>query len=521
MTFAVSKFDLSAVPGCTAIPFGSITTGLGIKTSDADCFMNIPHQHRHGNTNFVQKAKKILQQYPEIFTDILSIPRANTPIVKFFHKPTSINCDLTFKTALGAQNSKLIAFLLHADPRLLPMAVLIKYWAQVQGFSGSGKLTNYALTMMVIFYVQQTSVSILPSVEWLQRNQANDVIVDFWNTGFINKIEYLTPTGNKQTISELLGGFFEFYTTFNFDDMVICPYLGMPIKKDMFKDLDQLPTTFQRYKQNVQSNYVMPLKFSTAICVQDPFEQCHNVASAITVRMAADMKAHFKLASSIYEKEKANHCQNFLKNVLIEKPKLVRGKTHPDFRITLFPKVILAISNPDWKSVVRDVVFIIFEKILMIKLGKVEEKLNPDSKKEKEKYSGSLTRRVWRRKQHAKLYHRMNIEFQERQEKITEEILKYDKQTLNIQFHMMLIYCHDPKSSVVSIRLGTGDIEMFKEFGKFFTTEVQNWFMDLLKLHFIPQVNMIGKNGERVNVSDNSDVESRPVFSEEETVDSA
>ncbi|XP_059045063.1 uncharacterized protein LOC131840886 isoform X2 [Achroia grisella] len=29
-------------PGCIVMPFGSIVTGLGIQTSDADCYVSIP-----------------------------------------------------------------------------------------------------------------------------------------------------------------------------------------------------------------------------------------------------------------------------------------------------------------------------------------------------------------------------------------------------------------------------------------------------------------------------------------------
>lgn len=470
--------------GCKAVPFGSITTGLGIKTSDADCFINIPGQFRQPNGNYVNKAKRVLMQYPNTFTEILAIPRANTPIVKLFHTPTETNCDVTFKTPLGSQNSRLIAFLLHLDPRLLPMAVVIKYWAKVHELSGTGKLTNYALTMMIIFYLQQPPQCVLPSVQRLQRGAAQAELVDRWDTAFLRQA--LPPSSNTAAISELLGGFFEYYSLFNFDDMVVCPYLGTPVKKDLFKDTADLPDDFELYKKNVLENYVIPLRYQTSFCVQDPFEQCHNVASTVTGKLALDLKAFFKFAANAYEKEKFNACQEFLKIILLQRPKLVRTKMHPEFRVNLFPRLVNPIISFDWKSVVRNLIMEIFENMLKIKLGKVEEKVNPDSKKEKEKFMGTLAKPIWKRGLLNKLYSAIDIPFEEKQGRITEEIINAEKNVLCIQFQLTLTYCHDPKSSVISIRLAAGDLDAFKEFGKFFISGMQMWIHQMLKPYTMP-----------------------------------
>ncbi|XP_049875355.1 uncharacterized protein LOC126373296 [Pectinophora gossypiella] len=473
-------------PGCTAMPFGSITTGLGIKSSDADCYVHVGARAGRGRAaspgaGRVQLARRLLAARPHVFAEILPIPRANTPIVKFFHLPTQTNCDLSFKTPLGAQNSKLIAFMLHSDPRLLPMAVTIKYWAKVHDLSGTGKLTNYALTMMIIFYLQQPPLALLPAVSWLQRDPNDAIIVDNWNTGFMDNRDLLPPTQCSATLPELIGGFFEFYSMFNFDDMVVCPFIGTPIKKDLFKDLRLLPKEFDRYKNNIINSYVLPMRFTTPICVQDPFEQSHNVASAITSRLAVEIKTYFKFAANAYEKEKPNDYKDFLKTILLQKPKIVRSKAHPEYRINLFPRIILNIATPDWKAVVRDVAFAIFETMLKVKLGKVEEKVNPDSKKEKEKYMGTITKAIWRRKQFSRLYGLMTLDFQDKQTKITEEIMNVDKQMFNLQFQVIVTYAHDPKSAVVSVKLTNGDTEAFKEFGKFFISVVQNWFMVMIR----------------------------------------
>ncbi|CAD0197966.1 unnamed protein product [Chrysodeixis includens] len=508
-------------PGCKAVPFGSITTGLGIKTSDADCFINIPGQYRQPNGNYVNKAKRVLMQHPESFAEILAIPRANTPIVKFFHIPTNTNCDVTFKTPLGAQNSRLVAFLLHSDPRLLPVSVIIKYWAKVHDLSGTGKLTNYALTLMIVFYLQQLAEPLLPSVEWLQAGAgqagggagAGRVLVDGWDTGFPPDAA-LPPRANSDSIAQLLGGFFQYYADFNFDELVICPYFGAPVKKDIFRDTASMPNEFQRYKTNVLNNYVLPLRYQTAFCVQDPFEQCHNVASTITNRLAADLKCFFAFAADAYEKDKDHGCENFLPTILIEKPKLLRGKTHPEYRVNLFPRLLNTIVESEWKTVVRDLVRDIFENLFKIKLNLLEETVNPDTKKEKEKYTALLNKAIWKRKSFAKLYSIVDMNFIERQAKITEEIIVAEKHDLGIQFMLILTFCNDPKSACVAVRMGSGDVFVFREFGKFFMSTWQTWFTQMLKQYLISHCRS-GSVADSMEL-DNNDVEVESDYDDED-----
>ncbi|XP_064073240.1 speckle targeted PIP5K1A-regulated poly(A) polymerase-like [Vanessa tameamea] len=499
-------------PGCVAMPFGSITTGLGIKTSDADCFIHVPPNLHHPSTNYVIKAKRILQQYPQLFAEILAIPRANTPIVKFFHIPTETNCDVTFKTPLGSQNSKLIAFLLHADPRLIPMAVVIKYWARVHGLSGTGKLTNYALTMLIIFYLQQPPVSILPAVEWLQRDADNDIIVDHWNTGFMHHHDRLPESTNTSSISELLGGFFQYYSTFNFTDLIVCPFMGSPIKKDLFKDLNLLPKEFGRYVSNIRDRLTDPMRFTTAMCVQDPFELCHNVASPITSRLAFEIKEFFRFAAAAYDKEKLNNCKGLFQIILIQKPKLSNGKLHPEFRVVIYPHIIQNIINPDWKSVITEVLKKVFEQICKIKLVRIEEKANNTGKKQKEKYLAVVDKPIWKRNQFSKLYNLMHLDFLQKQTRITEEILNVEKQQYNVQFRLILTFSQEPKNAAACIKLIEGDPVVFREFGKFFVSSMHNWFVTLIKSDLKPREKKPGHTGPNIISSiDDKDTESKVI----------
>lgn len=464
-----------------AIPFGSITTGLAIKTSDADCFVHIPAQYRHGSASYVNRAKRVLQNNPQIFTEIISIPRANTPIVKFFHIPTKTNCDISFKTPLGVRNSNLIKLLLHSDPRLIPVAITIKYWAKVHELSRSGRISNYTLMTLLIFYLQQSPLYVLPSVLSLQTNVNVDDIVDNWCTSINNNATAFPKSSNTSSISELLGGFFEYYASFDFEKMVVCPYLGQPIEKKLFTDLNALPPQFALYKRNVLSELCYPIKVDRPVCVQDPFEQSHNIASCISYKFYNEIKAYIKFAADAYGEEKQNNCQHFLENVLIKKPKILK-LLKTECRINFTANTISTIPDADWKERVRGIIFNIFNDILKINLVKNKKINNKDTNKIKEKYSGSLNRFVWKRKTFERIYTVMTLPFLEKQIKITEEILKVNKDLTNIKFTLILTYCEEPKNFVLHICYQSGEMNSFKDFSNFLIIHLHGWFVKLLKI---------------------------------------
>src|SRR6218665_888266 len=72
---------------------------------------------------------------------------------------------------LALRNTSLIQVLLSIDTRIRPLVFSVRQWARVRGVAGQlsagSKLTNYALTMIVFFYLQTRSPPILPSVDQL------------------------------------------------------------------------------------------------------------------------------------------------------------------------------------------------------------------------------------------------------------------------------------------------------------------------------------------------------------------
>ncbi|XP_013194359.2 terminal uridylyltransferase Tailor isoform X1 [Amyelois transitella] len=295
-------------PGCIVMPFGSIVTGLGIKSSDADCYVHLPEHLKSPNECYVMTAKQVLKRRPHIFQNLFVISAAKVPIVKFFHTPTQCEVDINFTSPAGVQNSKLIAYLLHIDRRALHLAVLLKYWSKVHQLTGVNLVPNYALTMMIIFFLQQ--MSILPPVCKLQQGTKQD-IVENWNTSFNESYQH--HTSNDMSLYALLGGFFEYFSTYQYKEYVISPYTGYSIDRNQFKRLDFVPDEFDLYKENIEYQKCKPLQINNPMCVQDPFEHSRNSSVAVYPRLLTKLVYYLKHAADNYKNCSQNH---FLKTLL-------------------------------------------------------------------------------------------------------------------------------------------------------------------------------------------------------------
>ena len=107
----------------------------------------------------VTKMTKNLRKNTSV-VNVHCIPNARVPIVKFAHADTSLSCDLSFKNRMAVLNTEFIRLCIESDSRIRSVMMTIRYWASRYELSGGGhggrpwKITNYALTMMIIFYLQ-------------------------------------------------------------------------------------------------------------------------------------------------------------------------------------------------------------------------------------------------------------------------------------------------------------------------------------------------------------------------------
>ena len=258
--------------------FGSSVTDLDIHDSD----LNIYVDNTDSQLATLERIKEQVER-SEFFERVSLCLDGDSPVVKFEHKKTKIFCQVSIKNELPVGNTELIKFYLMLDEKLKPLIVLIKFWLDCCGLRDENGLSSYAICLMVLFYLQQDPYN-LPSVADLQKDLPPDEI-DGWNCAF-GPVEFTSSSLENATIFELMVGFLEFYSEFDYASTVLSPYWGSAIEKIGFLKPYELPDCFENF---VNSDEVFVV--NSGICVQDVFEHSKNVSLSVDLSSVARFTA--------------------------------------------------------------------------------------------------------------------------------------------------------------------------------------------------------------------------------------
>lgn len=276
--------------------FGSLSTGLGSPDSDADLAVFLPGGISP-DCEVIDQAKSAFQASPHLYQQIHT--RARLPAITFYFVPGDIICDVHFRVEpVETLESSLLHYLLHIDERALNLAILVKHWAKLHELICRKYLTSYGMMMLVIFFLQQRSI--LPSVVDLQ----NNVPVHLLNCTHPYNVAFEEQTiisKNNESLYDLFGGFFEYYDEFDFDEFMVSPFIGQPVNKSLFEDLDTVPDEFCSYKRDVANN-ITPSFNITSISIQSLIMLNDNCAWRVDT--TTKFNTHFKSAAKSYRENK-------------------------------------------------------------------------------------------------------------------------------------------------------------------------------------------------------------------------
>ncbi|XP_075977390.1 terminal uridylyltransferase Tailor-like [Anticarsia gemmatalis] len=282
-------------PGSEVFPLGSFVTELASRTSDADCMVRVPQHDVTTARYLVLHTARLLLQQPALYHTVRAKvdPTRRIPLLKFTYLPTNTNCDVNFISNLALENSRMMGYYFSLNDKFLHLAAILKYWSKIHRLRSSDTLASNSLNLLIIFYLQQRNMA--PPFTLLQRH--TNCPVNNWETSF-KRIFFNTT--NSATLYELLGGFFKYYSEFNFEEYVVSPLLGRPIRKQQFRNVDSLPEELFLYKNYMRKPGSKPLTFNTKLCVQDVIEQRRNTADVPDTK-ANRFITHVKLAAALFD----------------------------------------------------------------------------------------------------------------------------------------------------------------------------------------------------------------------------
>lgn len=229
-----------------------------------------------------------LFRYEQDFDMIEERVSAKVPIVKFRHKKTMIEGDISLYNTLALQNTDLLRSYAEIDGRTKVLGHMVKYFAKVCriGDASCGSLSSYAYIVMMIHYLMNTQPPVLPCLQKLNREnlpkKETSVNIDGWDCWFnrdLKNLCHLWPhySKNTQSVGELWLGFLRYYTeSFDWDNNVVC------IRQD---------TVLTRKSKNW-------IKHRMAI--EDPFELTHNLAAGVSPKMGLYILKSFSKARHLF-----------------------------------------------------------------------------------------------------------------------------------------------------------------------------------------------------------------------------
>ncbi|XP_077410634.1 poly(A) RNA polymerase, mitochondrial isoform X2 [Vanacampus margaritifer] len=275
--------DIAAAyfPECSIKPFGSSVNGFGKLGCDLDMFLDLDgisgrnlkmppsgmaleyqmkraSSERSVTQSLLSVIGECVDQFGPGCVGVQKILNARCPLVRFSHQPSGFQCDLTANNRVAMKSSELLYLYGQLDPRVRHLVFTVRCWARAKGVTSSipgAWITNFSLTVMVVFFLQGRSPSIIPTLDHLRNlaGPADKSVIEGNDCTFVSDFDRIQLQSNTETLEKLLCEFFEFYGSFEF------------IKKSI----------------NIRKGKEQNKPEACALHIQNPFETALNVSKNV------------------------------------------------------------------------------------------------------------------------------------------------------------------------------------------------------------------------------------------------
>ncbi|KAL7743900.1 hypothetical protein ACLKA6_003127 [Drosophila palustris] len=279
-------------------PYGSLATGLSLKDSDIDLYLEqVDHYMPH--CKLFNKTFSSLDQ-SDCFSRVIRISSARVPIIRCRHVESGINVDINMSTSNGTHNSRFVNKIVNLDVRLREQFLFLKMWAKNLRIIRHGGMTSYCLITLIIYQLQ--TVGFLPAIRKLQ----NEYLMH--NVGGIN---YAFDLSRVKTLPislssfQLICTFFQLYSQYDFKNKLLSPFLATALNLDT--DWNSNFAEYNSQLKALQSYHGLEyeqLPIDCCLCVQDPFDLTRNVAQSVNETSLIYFQHCLKLSAEACENSK-------------------------------------------------------------------------------------------------------------------------------------------------------------------------------------------------------------------------
>ncbi|RMZ78967.1 hypothetical protein DV737_g3661, partial [Chaetothyriales sp. CBS 132003] len=193
---------------------------------------------------------------------VVCVSSAKVPIVKLWDPVLQVACDLNVNNTIALENTAMVKSYVDIDPRVRPLAMIIKYWAKRRILNDAalgGTLSSYAWICLTLNFLQTRAPPILPSLQAqpaLQPHMLGGV-----NVSFDKNVDAYRDFGaaNHASLGQLLFQFFRYYAfEFDFEESVVSVRRACVLSKR------------EKSWHRLQDN---------RLCVEEPFNVSRNLAN--------------------------------------------------------------------------------------------------------------------------------------------------------------------------------------------------------------------------------------------------
>ena len=178
----------------------------------------------------IEKLAAILKtESATLYSDILALPKARVPIVKFHSSQYGYDCDIGVNNLLAIENSRLIRAYMTADTRARQLVFVVKHWAKQRKINDPfrGTLSSYAYVLMTIHYLQQLTPPVLPCLQSYGVRGRVERLVGGYDCGWDERLASEWRSANHSPLSALLSGWYMYYAhCYGYSDDVISVRVG-------------------------------------------------------------------------------------------------------------------------------------------------------------------------------------------------------------------------------------------------------------------------------------------------------